>query len=61
MKRDEDGREVDVFQNPVTGCAWHDSRSQSDHYWKPTLKALGIRRRRAYCTRHTYTPTAPWR
>jgi hypothetical protein len=25
MKRDEEGREVDVFQHPVTGCAWHDT------------------------------------
>jgi integrase len=42
-----------VFQNPVTRKPWHDERSQRDHYWKPTLKYLGIRERRAYCTRHT--------
>lgn len=58
VKRDEDGREVDVFENPVTGRPWHDERSQRDHYWTPTLKRLGIRRRRAYCTRHTYCTVA---
>lgn len=42
-----------VFHNPVTRKPWHDERSQRDHYWKPTLKYLGIRERRAYCTRHT--------
>lgn len=54
MKRDEAGNPVDVFENPVTGRAWHDERSQRDHYWAPTLKRLGIRTRRAYATRHTY-------
>jgi len=58
LKRTDDGREVDVFENPVTGRAWHDERSQRDHYWTPTLKRLGIRRRRAYCTRHTYCTAA---
>lgn len=33
-------------------------RSQRDHYWKPALKALGIRYRRAYCARHTYATVA---
>jgi integrase len=46
--------ENEVFQNPVTGRAWNDARSQNDHYWKPTLKALGITARRAYNTRHTF-------
>lgn len=54
MKRDEAGNPVDVFENPVTGRAWHDERSQRDHYWVPTLRRLGIRARRAYATRHTY-------
>jgi integrase len=47
-----------IFGNPVTGQPWHDERSQRDHYWKPTLKRLGIRMRRAYQTRHTYATTA---
>lgn len=58
VKRDEEGQPVDVFENPITGKAWHDERSQRDTYWKPTLKALHIRERRAYCTRHTYCTIA---
>jgi len=27
MKRDEQGRESDIFENPVTGSRWHDERS----------------------------------
>ena len=54
-KRDEEtGEIVDIFENPKTLRPWHDERSQRDHYWKPTLRALGIRERRAYCTRHTF-------
>ena len=44
----------DIFESPVTGRPWHDERSQRDTFWKPTLKKLGIRMRRAYSTRHTY-------
>lgn len=44
----------DIFQNPVTRRPWHDERSQRDHYWNPALQRSGIRRRRAYATRHTY-------
>lgn len=58
LKRDEAGDEADIFENPVTKRRWHDERSQRDHYWKPTLKRLGIRYRRAYCTRHTYCTAA---
>lgn len=42
-----------VFLNPKTGEAWNSTASQRDHYWNPTLKALGIRHRTAYTTRHT--------
>lgn len=52
------GEEAEIFQNPVTNRAWHDERSQRDHYWNPALRRLGIRRRRAYQTRHTYAATA---
>lgn len=52
------GLEAPIFQNPVTDRPWHDDRSQRDHYWTPTLRRLGIRRRRAYQTRHTYATTA---
>lgn len=48
----------DIFMNPVTGRHWHDERSQREHYWTPSLKRLKIRRRRAYCTRHTYCTVA---
>lgn len=57
-KCDADGNEVDLFENPVTRRRWHDERSQRDHYWTPTLKRLGIRYRRAYCTRHTWCTAA---
>jgi integrase len=58
MKRDDDGNEVDIFENPVTRRPWHDERSQRDHYWYPSLKRLGIRRRRSYSTRHTFCTVA---
>ena len=58
MKRLDDGTEADIFENPNTGRAWHDERSQRDHYWHPTLKRLGIRKRRSYATRHTYCTAA---
>lgn len=52
------GVDGDIFESPYTGRAWHDDRSQRDNCWTPTLKALGIRRRRAYSTRHTYCTAA---
>lgn len=39
---------------PQASGPWNDARSQNDTYWKPTLKALGIRYRAPYKTRHTY-------
>ncbi|WP_407928254.1 site-specific integrase [Collimonas silvisoli] len=51
-------KRAEIFENPVTGRPWHDERSQRDHYWKPCLKKLGIRARRAYQARHTYATTA---
>ena len=32
----------------------YDERNQCDHYWKPTLRKLGLRWRKTYNTRHTY-------
>lgn len=49
---------AEIFQNPVTNRAWHDERSQRDHYWRPALKRTGIRWRRPYNTRHTYATGA---
>lgn len=43
-----------VFLNPVTGAPWADDYRQRINYWHPTLKALGLRARDAYQTRHTY-------
>lgn len=60
-RAERDGDEdtaADIFQNPVTKRSWHDERSQRDHYWRPSLKRLGIRWRRAYNTRHTYATEA---
>jgi len=54
----EEDTSADIFQNPVTGKPWHDERSQREHYWKPTLKRLGIRWRKAYNTRHTFATAA---
>jgi RNA polymerase sigma factor (sigma-70 family) len=51
---DDEDMEADVFQNPVTRRPGHDERSQRDDHWKPTLKRLGIRWRKAYNNRHTY-------
>lgn len=48
----------DVFRNPLTRKPWHDERSQRDTYWRPSLKRLGIRWRRAYATRHTFATAA---
>ena len=33
-------------------------RSQRDTYWKPALRKLGVRQRRAYATRHTFATVA---
>lgn len=51
-------KRADIFENPVTGRPWHDERSQRDHYWKPSLRRLGIRERRSYTTRHTFCTVA---
>ena len=47
-----------IFENPVTGKAWHDERSQRDTFWRPALRRAGIRWRRPYQTRHTYATNA---
>jgi integrase len=43
-----------VFHNPNTGRRWNSEQAQRRTYWIPTLKALGIRYRTQYNTRHTY-------
>ncbi len=43
-----------VFENPVTGVPYTEERPLRRAYWNPTLKALGMRARNFYQTRHTY-------
>lgn len=43
-----------VFKNPVTKRAYADDQYQRGKFWNPTLKALGMRQRDAYQTRHTF-------
>lgn len=52
------GVDAEVFEHPVELKPWHDERSQRDTYWKPCLRALGLRQRRAYATRHTFATVA---
>lgn len=52
------GVDADIFEHPVSRQPWHDERSQRDTFWKPCLRRLGIRQRRAYTTRHTYATVA---
>ena len=47
-----------VFHNPNTGRRWSSEKFQRDLYWKPVLKALGIRYRVPYQCRHTYATLA---
>lgn len=43
-----------VFEDPRYGTPWGDERAYRRSYWTPALKALGIRYRVPYTTRHTY-------
>lgn len=43
-----------IFDNPVTGEPYTEERPLRRAYWNPTLKALGLRERTFYQTRHTY-------
>lgn len=67
----EEDRSAEVFERPEwhpekgsgggkpsEAGPFHDERVQRDNCWKPSLKRLGIRSRRAYCTRHTYATVA---
>jgi integrase len=44
----------EIFLNPVTNKPWHDSRAFHENYWSVALKALHIKHRRSYATRHTF-------
>ncbi|MES2634085.1 MAG: tyrosine-type recombinase/integrase [Pseudomonadota bacterium] len=43
-----------VFLDPRYSQPWNEERAYRRSYWTPALKALGIRYRRPYNTRHTY-------
>lgn len=43
-----------VFLDPRYGTPWTEERAYRRSYWTPALKALGIRYRKPYSTRHTY-------
>lgn len=45
---------LNVFADPRYGTPWVDERAYRRSYWTPALKALGIRYRVPYTTRHTY-------
>lgn len=46
-----------IFHNPSTGRPWADEQVQRRNYFNPTLRALGLRHRDAYQTRHTFATT----
>ncbi|MFT3967766.1 MAG: DUF3596 domain-containing protein [Sphingobium sp.] len=52
------GLDSPIFINPVTKTPWPDVQDQRKLYFHPALRALGIRSRDAYQTRHTYATTA---
>jgi len=47
------GPDATIFADPG-GRPWTTDRKQREEFFYPVLKALGIRRRRAFNTRHTY-------
>jgi integrase len=47
-----------IFENPNTRRPWNDVQLQRLNYFIPTLKALGLRHRDCYQTRHTFATTA---
>ncbi len=47
-----------VFLDPVTGKPYNDDKPPRERYWRPVLKALGIRYREPYQTRATYITMA---
>lgn len=52
------GASMPVFTNPQTGLGWVDDNIQRERFWYPALRALGLRKRDAYQTRHTFATHA---
>lgn len=46
-----------VFTDPRSGKPWHDDQAPRNSHWRPALRALGIRYRDPYHTRHTAATT----
>lgn len=46
---------AEVFQDPRYRTPWIDERAFRRSFWTPTLKLLGVRYRRPYNMRHTYS------
>ena len=57
MKTFMNGLNAPIFADPA-GRPWTSDRKQREEYFYHALKALGICRRRAYSTRHTYATVA---
>jgi integrase len=47
-----------IFLDPLTGHPWKSTEHLVQHYWRPMLRALGIRDRDARQTRHTFATLA---
>jgi integrase len=43
-----------IFENPYTNRPWNNEAQQRINFFTPTLKALGLRHRDAYQTRHSF-------
>lgn len=52
------GPDTPIFLNPITNRPWPDEKQQREKFFLPALQALGIRRRGAYQTRHTFATIA---
>jgi integrase len=48
------GAESPIFINPITNEPWADEKRQREVFFVPTLRAIGIRARPPYQTRHTF-------
>lgn len=48
------GADSPIFINPITNEPWADEKRQREVFFMPTLRAIGIRARPPYQTRHTF-------
>jgi hypothetical protein len=52
------GADAPIFENPSSRLPWPDVQDQRKLYFHPTLLRIGIRKRDAYQTRHTFATLA---